>query len=604
MGENKSNLDTILDSVDMIDVMERYIDLKRVKDDKYIALCPFHSDKNPSFNVNPEKGVYHCFGCGASGNLITFLENINNESFIDAAKELGEISGIEFQTKQLSEQELKFKRRHELMNKLQLILQHTLFTAAGKEALQSIKDRGLTEKQIKEYGLGYCDEKSINRYFRANDINLDEQLQTKLVELKNGAISYPIDGRVTFMIKNIDGNPIGFSGGRIDKESLPKYKHSIFLDEGPGFFYQDNYFSNQPVTIVEGFYDQLSLSMSGINNVISTLGTSAGASNEKVKALLSKSNNFIICMDGDNPGKESAIKLAEMLKNNNEFSDTKVKLVLLPNALDPDDYRKKYSCDKLKEQYNKSLPLILFAAKYEINKAKEDNLDNEQLIKNLVVLTKYADDDIQREMYMNKLSSQFNLSEDALNNYLIQHKNKKDKHNNKENNTTNDEDNLEDNTIDELFSQIDDTTDSLSSIIDEPSEQALYIQEQSIVAYLMHHKEELNKLNDIDNIQLSQIFPHEFAYKSYLFIKKHANNNINVAIKSIDSEHAAEQLFLQRAQKLDVNKDEFESNLKDLENNGSARLAREDAIKDIKTDINENNDFNFDDYLQQLRSVD
>lgn len=604
MGENKSNLDTILDSVDMIDVMERYIDLKRVKDDKYIALCPFHSDKNPSFNVNPEKGVYHCFGCGASGNLITFLENINNESFIDVAKELGEISGIEFQTKQLSEQELKFKRRHELMNKLQLILQHTLFTAAGKKALQSIKDRGLTEKQIKEYGLGYCDEKSINRYFRANDINLDEQLQTKLVELKNGAISYPIDGRVTFMIKNINGNPIGFSGGRIDKESLPKYKHSIFLDEGPGFFYQDNYFSNQPITIVEGFYDQLSLSMSGINNVISTLGTSAGASDKKVRALLSKSNNFTICMDGDNPGKESAIKLAEMLKNNNEFNDTKVKLVLLPNALDPDDYRKKYSCDKLKEQYNKSLPLILFAAKYEINKAKEDNLDNEQLIKNLVVLTKYADDDIQREMYMNKLSSQFNLSEDALNNYLIQQKNEKDKHNNKENNTTNDEDNLEDNTIDELFLQIDDITDSLSSIIDEPSEQALYIQEQSIVAYLMHHKEELNKLNDIDNIQLSQIFPHEFAYKSYLFIKKHANNNIDVAIKSIDSEHAAEQLFLQRAQKLDVNKDEFESNLKDLENNGSARLAREDAIKDIKTDINENNDFNFDDYLQQLRSVD
>ena len=137
MEENKSNLDTILDSVDMIDVMERYIDLKRVKDDKYIALCPFHSDKNPSFNVNPEKGVYHCFGCGASGNLITFLENINNESFIDAAKELGEISGIEFQTKQLSEQELKFKRRHELMNKLQLILQHTLFTAAGKKVRKS-----------------------------------------------------------------------------------------------------------------------------------------------------------------------------------------------------------------------------------------------------------------------------------------------------------------------------------------------------------------------------------------------------------------------------------------------------------------------------------
>ena len=604
MGENKSNLDTILDSVDMIDVMDRYIDLKRVKDDKYIALCPFHSDKNPSFNVNPEKGVYHCFGCGASGNLITFLENINNESFIDAAKELGEISGIEFQTKQLSEQELKFKRRHELMNKLQLILQHTLFTAAGKKALQSIKDRGLTEKQIKEYGLGYCDEKSINRYFRANDINLDEQLQTKLVELKNGAINYPIDGRVTFMIKNINGNPIGFSGGRIDKKSLPKYKHSIFLDEGPGFFYQDNYFSNQPITIVEGFYDQLSLSISGINNVISTLGTSAGASDEKVKALLSKSNNFTICMDGDNPGRESAIKLAEMLKNNNEFSDTKVKLVLLPNNLDPDDYRKKYSCDKLKEQYNKSLPLILFAAKYEINKAKEDKLDNEQLIKNLVVLTKYADDDIQKEMYMNKLSSQFNLSEDALNNYLIQQKNEKNKQNNKENNDIDNKDNLEDNTIDELFSQIDDTTDSLSSIIDEPSEQALYIQEQSIVAYLMHHKKELNKLSDIDNIQLSQIFPHEFAYKSYLFIKKHVNNNINVAIKSIDSEHAAEQLFLQRAQKLDVNKDEFESNLKDLENNGSARLAREDAIKDIKTDINENNDFNFDDYLQQLRSVD
>lgn len=595
----KSNIDDILDNVDMIDVIEEYVDLKELKNNQFIGVCPFHDDKNPSFSVNPEKGVYHCFGCGASGNLITFLENIENKDFTFAIKKLSKISGIPYRTKELTAEEKKLKRRHELMDDMQKMLQHILFTPVGKKALEKIKNRGLSEKDIKLYGLGYCDKKVLEKYFRANDISLDEQIQTKLVELNNNNINYPIDGRITFPIKNINGKPIGFSGGRVEDDVVPKYKHSIFLDEGAGFFFQDNYFgSDKPITIVEGFYDQISLSMCGIKNVISSLGTSSGASDEKVKCFLSKSNNFVICMDGDVPGEESAIKLGNMLKANNEFDDSKVKLVLIPGDVDPDDYRRKFGLDKLKEIYQSQLSLIDFAAKYEKKKAKENNTNNEDLVKKLISLVKFADDDIQKEMFLNNLSKEFNLSEDSINSYLAK--------NEEENNNNSNSDDLSLN-LDELFDEINKNDNAINPIIDEPAEQALYIQEQAIISYLIHHPKELNSIDKLNDAVLQSVFPHNFAYQSYRLIKKeffkNKNSNIKDVIDNISNNYAIEKLFLERANKLNVSKEEYDADIEALKNDGNVRSIKEDVIKDMNTDVKEQNKFDFDDYLNQLRGA-
>lgn len=595
----KSNIDDILDNVDMIDVIEEYIDLKELKNNQFIGVCPFHDDKNPSFSVNPEKGVYHCFGCGASGNLITFLENIENKDFTFAVKKLSKISGIPYRTKELTAEEKKLKRRHELMDDMQKMLQHILFTPVGKKALEKIKNRGLSEKDIKLYGLGYCDKKALEKYFRANDISLDEQIQTKLVELNNNNINYPIDGRITFPIKNINGKPIGFSGGRVEDDVVPKYKHSIFLDEGAGFFFQDNYFgSDKPITIVEGFYDQISLSMCGIKNVISSLGTSSGASDEKVKCFLSKSNNFVICMDGDVPGEESAIKLGNMLKANNEFDDSKVKLVLIPGDVDPDDYRRKFGLDKLKKIYQTQLSLIDFAAKYEKKKAKENNTNNEDLVKKLISLVKFADDDIQKEMFLNNLSKEFNLSEDSINSYLAK--------NEEENNNNSNSDDLSLN-LDELFDEINKNDNAINPIIDEPAEQALYIQEQAIISYLIHHPKELNSIDKLNDAVLQSVFPHNFAYQSYRLIKKeffkNKNSNIKDVIDNISNNYAIEKLFLERANKLNVSKEEYDADIEALKNDGNVRSIKEDVIKDMNTDVKEQNKFDFDDYLNQLRGA-
>ena len=603
----KSNIDDILDNVDMIDVIEEYVDLKELKNNQFIGVCPFHDDKNPSFSVNPEKGVYHCFGCGASGNLITFLENIENKDFTFAIKKLSKISGIPYHTKELTAEEKKLKRRHELMEDVQHMLQHILFTPVGKEALDKIKSRGLSEKDIRLYGLGYCDKKSIEKYFKANDISLDEQIQTKLVELNNNNINYPIEGRITFPIKNINGKPIGFSGGRVKDDVIPKYKHSIFLDEGSGFFFQDSYFgSDKPITIVEGFYDQISLSMCGADNVISSLGTSSGASDDKVKCFLSKSNKFVICMDGDVPGEESAIKLGGMLKKNNDFGDSKVKLVLIPGDIDPDDYRRKFGLDKLKEVYDKQLSLIDFAAAYEKKKAKENNTNNEDLVKNLIALTKFSDDDIQKEMFLNSLSKEFNLSEDSINSYLTKVKDEEEKKDKKEKKETAEDSNFTLN-LDELFDEVNKNDNAINPIIDEPAEQALYIQEQAIISYLIHHPEELKSIDKMNDAVLQSVFPHDFAYQSYRLIKKEFTKDDNTSVKAmidgISNDYAIEKLFLERASKLSVDKEEYDADIDALQRDGNIRLIKEDVIKDMNTDVKEENKFDFDDYLNQLRSA-
>lgn len=575
--DNTSNLDMILENTDMIDVMEGYIDLQRKTDEQYVALCPFHEDKNPSFSVNPVKGVYHCFGCGASGNLITFLEKINHEDFMQSVNRLSKISGIKFNTRELSEDEKRLKKRHEIINDLQDLLQHSLFSKKFKNILEIVKSRGLTDEEIKKSGIGFCDQSTLVKYFNANDIPLDLQMQTKLVELKNNTAYYPLENRITFPIKNLNGQIIGFSGGRTQNDVQPKYKHSIHLDEGPGFFYQ-NLNDNQKITIVEGFYDQISLSVSGIKNVVATLGTSAGASKEKVRPLLERTNDFVICMDGDLPGLQSSVKMARLLKTENQFKDTKVSLVMIPEDLDPDDYRKKYGKDELLKIYQKNqFNEIQLRSKIILN--QKDKYSKEDLIKNVIKNLRYADDPLQRELFVSDIAKTFGLSEDAINEYY----DKNDKT----------EDSID---VESMFDEIDDVVSTVAPIGNEPEDISIKIKEQAVISYLMKHPEEHNDFEDSE-----LVLHHDFAINSLKIIERYIDKyhklDVHNLLKRLKNNFAVEQMFIENATKLDVSKDEYEEIIDELSDDDT---RREELLKDLQEGTSSEK-LNLDDYLQRLR---
>lgn len=591
--DDTSNLNEIVENVDMIEVMEGYIDLERKKDNQYIAICPFHEDRNPSFSVNPIKGVYHCFGCGASGNLISFLEQINNEDFIATINRLSKISGIKFNQRELTENEKKMIKRHDIINQMQDIMQHSLFSKEFKDVLDVIKSRGLNEEQIKASGLGYCDENRIKKYFRANDIPLDLQLQTKLVDVKGSHVFYPIKNRITFPIKNIDGQIIGFSGGRIDQETQPKYKHSIHLDEGPGFFYQDGYsIVNSKITIVEGFYDQISLSVSGIKNVVATLGTTAGASDDKVKSLLTKSNDFVICMDGDLPGLKSAAKMSRLLKDKNDFKDSKVSLVFLPNDLDPDDYRRKFGSKRLKEIYQKKrFNEAQFRSKIETKEFLNHPTSKEDLIKNIVKNLKFADDDVQKELFISEISNSFRLSEDAIQSYY----DKWCEENN--DNETETEQQID---FNDLFESFDSISSELDSVSIEPDDVSLNAKESALISYIIKHPEEIISFEDPEII-----FHHKYALNSLRILRSYYHKKDKIDVKDINrqlkDDFAVEQMFIKKSLDLNVTEDEYHSIIDELINQSKDNIQREELLKDLQSNIEVQNDFNIDKYLDELR---
>lgn len=410
MSDFHDNSREILDILDPIDVVSGYINLKKSSNNEYTAVCPFHDDKNPSFFINSENGLWFCFGCGQKGNLIQFMEEINKEDYVTSMNRLAKLANVEYSIGELTENERMKRARLEILEKTQNFLAYTLNEKSSEFALNTILSRGFDKEDVVKIGLGFANKDKYDRFFKANNFDIDKQQATRLKSINNNLLIDTIPNRITFPIRNIRGDLLGFSGGRIDKETVPKYKHSIFLDSGSGYFYNDLNINDEdtPITIVEGFFDQMSLEKAGIKNVISSLGTSINE--EKVKELLNVHRNFVICMDGDDPGLKAATKLSLIIKTLDQFNDVKVSFVLIPDKLDPDDFRQKFGENKLKEVFDNQLSEIEFRK----NIIDKDSFSKEQLLREYIKIGIYADDALQLELYLQELAKEFNVSYDSI----------------------------------------------------------------------------------------------------------------------------------------------------------------------------------------------
>jgi DNA primase len=342
-----ATIQQILNRLDIVEVIGGFVKLKK-RGSGYIGLCPFHNERTPSFNVSPAKEIFKCFGCGRSGNAISFLMEHEKYSYVEALKWLAAKYGVEIEeTFTTEEQRLQLQAADSLyiINSFaqQFFTEQLFETEEGRDiGLSYLKERGFREEIIRKFQLGYAPEKkdAFARQALARQFNADLLIKAGLIVNRNGQYVDNYRGRIIFPVHNQSGKVVGF-GARILKstEQAPKY-----INTPENEIYQKSrilygsYFARQAIDkadeclLVEGYTDVMALHQAGIENVVASGGTSL--TQEQVRLIKKYSNNITIIYDGDVAGVKAALRgLGIALEEG-----LNVKLVLLPGNEDPDSF--------------------------------------------------------------------------------------------------------------------------------------------------------------------------------------------------------------------------------------------------------------------------
>lgn len=419
MNNMRDLIDEVKNRCDIVSVISQYINLKS-SGSNYSGLCPFHNEKTGSFHVNQKKQIYKCFGCGEGGDVINFVMKIENLDFIDAIKLLAQKNGIEFKTN-LSEADKARMESIKLMQDIHLQAARFYFanlTKSKNAGYDYLKRRGLSDKTIKKFGLGY----SIYSWNSLMDYLLSIGYEKKDL-VKSGLVTHKEDdnkyydrfrNRVMFPIFDYRGNVIGF-GGRVLDDSLPKYLNSpdslIFNKRFNlyGLNYAKKSIKNDTLILVEGYMDLISLYEHGIENVVATLGTAL--TNEQGKLIKRYASTAIISYDSDEAGIKATLRAIDILRGQN----INVKILNLKDCKDPDDFIKKYKKEGFLQALEDSVSHIIF--QINILKRKFDFSKDENLIKfakEVASIIKSLSSPVEKDYYIKYVSKEFNISLDAL----------------------------------------------------------------------------------------------------------------------------------------------------------------------------------------------
>jgi DNA primase len=410
-GQTVSNL--IRSKTDIVDIIGERIPLVK-KGKNFFGICPFHDDTNPSMSVSREKQIYTCFTCHATGNVFKFLMDYEKMSFPEALKYLGDRVGVDTNSVRLKKVNNNNDKYYEMYDFATKYYQNNILSPAGSMARTYLSKRGIDKDIIKKFEIGLS---------LPNNSDLTELLLKKkydIVDLNKAGLTnsnYDVyKDRIMFPLFDINGKVVGFSG-RIYKDSQDnKYlntKETPIFVKGEQLY---NYHIAKEkarilkyVIIMEGFMDVIRASTIGYENVIALMGTAL--THEQMKLIKRLSNNIILCLDGDNPGKAAAYKLGE------EFLKEKieVKVVTLPNNDDPDSFI-------LKEGKEKFARYIEEAENYNDYKIRvmrdnvnfQSDIEKANYINNVLKELTEVNDEIRIEIILKKLAKEFNLGYNTL----------------------------------------------------------------------------------------------------------------------------------------------------------------------------------------------
>lgn len=348
-------IDELLHRTDLVELIDGFIPLKK-QGNSFIACCPFHQEKTPSFNVVAKKQFYHCFGCGASGNAISFVMNYLHQSFTLAVDTLALRAGM-----QVPDQAEKIETAanlYQLLHRVSQFYQQQLKQSVA--AIAYLQDRGLTGEIAKHYQLGYAPSgwQTLENQFKSYR---KELIQTgMLIESDKGRTYDRYRDRIMFPIHDRHGRIIGFGGRALQEQQKPKYLNSpetvIFQKnrELYGLHHALQHPKISTIVIVEGYLDVIALAQHGINNAVAALGTTT--STYHIQRLSKHAHQLIFCFDGDNAGKNAAWKALEnSLPYLNDNLDAR--FVFLPDSHDPDSLIRAEGYEAFSQRLNKAIPL-------------------------------------------------------------------------------------------------------------------------------------------------------------------------------------------------------------------------------------------------------
>ena len=418
MAYSKEMIEKVIEANDIIDVISEYVELKKAGKE-FKGLCPFHREKTPSFMVSQEKQVYHCFGCNASGNVVTFIMDIENLTFKEAIEFLADRVGITLEETVLTEREYQRKKLIDeiyKVNKLAtMYFYNKLFSEEGRQALTYIRKRGLTEATIKKFGIGYSSPhgNGLLNFLKEKGYTESFLVKAGLLSQKNNRYYDRFRNRVMFPIIDVKGNVIGFGGRSID-DSLPKYLNTpeteVFKKSKTLFAINFAKKTQQDkFIIVEGYMDAISLHQAGIDCAVASLGTAL--TEDQARLIKRYKGNVVIAYDADEAGISAALRGLDILDELN----LNIKVLTIPYGKDPDEFIKKEGVNAFNQLIENADSLIEFKAKVF---RKNLDLDNPQdriiYVKKIAKDIAKLSDEVKREVYISSAAKVAQISENAV----------------------------------------------------------------------------------------------------------------------------------------------------------------------------------------------
>ncbi|RLQ92076.1 DNA primase [Planomicrobium sp. Y74] len=419
-------IEKIRSSADIVDIVGEYVQLTK-RGRNWFGLCPFHGESTPSFSVTSDKQIFHCFGCGAGGNVITFLMDIENLSFQEALSRLGQRTGHDIEVSTSYDSAAapsKAENRLVDMHEFAADMYHHILqnTEEGQAALDYLENRGFTREMIEKYRIGWSlpEWNYMSSALLKKGYTEEELTDSGLAIAREQSDGYfdRFRGRIMFPIMNESGKAIAFSGRIMENtKQEAKYMNS---PESPIFQKSQVLYNfhlargsirkNRKIVLFEGFMDVIAAGKAGVDNALATMGTSL--TSQHIRVMKRFAQEVVICFDGDDAGWEAA-KRAAIALNEEKF---KVEVAVLPGKMDPDDYVRENGSEAFKEQIiGKPHAFIAFAMMH-ARRHKNFQYENDllQYIQEVLQLLAGRSTPLERDLYIRQLSTETGLSQEAI----------------------------------------------------------------------------------------------------------------------------------------------------------------------------------------------
>jgi len=409
---------------DITEIASSYVNLKR-HGRNMVGLCPFHGEKTPSFNIYTENGSFYCFGCGAGGDVITFIMKIENLDYVEAVKFLAQRAGMEMPENTYDDSMSKLRMRiYEANREAARFFHSTLISPRGQSGLNYLRGRALSDRTIRHFGLGFADDdwNSLCNFLKSKSFSEYEILSANLA-FKNrsgNGIHDRFVNRVMFPIIDLRGNVIAF-GGRIMTDEKPKYLNT---SDTPVFKKSENLFSlnnakssdTRTLILCEGYMDVIALNQAGFTNAVATLGTAL--TNEQAVLMKRYADEVIICYDADGAGQKATARAIQILRN----AGLPIKILTVPSGKDPDEFIRSKG-----ENGPAAFKLLIDKCgndvEYRLMKLRENyNLTTTDgkvaFLNDAVKIVASIESPIERDVFASKLCAELEIDKNAFNDQI------------------------------------------------------------------------------------------------------------------------------------------------------------------------------------------